>query len=134
MKNDIEIPEVKNVCVAVAREQNFDGTYLWKVFLLNKNDFDLKNVLVTSSGFGDTKEGEQKTSVLRHFFEEVPALGFQEIEIIDQGVFHLNNEYWVSYQADNKLFDKRYLFVPDSISDKNIIHIRMLEKDGILHE
>lgn len=134
MKNDIEIPEVKNVCVAVAREQNLDGSYLWKVFLLNKNGFELKNVLVSSSGYGETKDGEQKTSILRHFFEEVPANASQEIEIIDEGVFHLNNEYWVSYQAENKMFDKRYLFVPDSISDKNIIHIGMLEKDGILHE
>jgi hypothetical protein len=134
MKKDIEIPEVRNVFVAVIREPNPDGSFLWKVFLLNKNPFPLSNILVTSSGFRSTEDGEQKTSTLRHFFDAVPASGTQEIELLDPSVFHLNNEYWVSYQAEGKLFDKRYLFVPDSISDKNIITIQMLDKEGILHE
>ncbi len=133
MKKDIEIPEVRNVSVAVIKEDDEESGLNWKVYLLNKNPFPIRNVLVSTSGF-DSEEGGQRTSTLRHFFDEVAPQGFQVIELLDKAVLHLNNEYWVSYQAEGSMFDKRYLFVPDSISDKNIIRIGMLDKEGILHE
>ncbi|HZY78596.1 MAG TPA: hypothetical protein VFE50_03675 [Cyclobacteriaceae bacterium] len=129
MKKDLEIPEVKNVTVAVIRES--DGT--WKVYLLNNNDFDLENTLVSSTGYGE-KEGEkQKTSTLRHFLETVSARSSALIEPIDEKVFHLNNEYWVSYYIGRQIYDKKFVFVPETICEENLIYIKELEKEGILH-
>lgn len=131
MINDIEFPEVKNVTLAVIREEE-DGSP-WKVYLINKNQFPIENTLVASKGYG-TKEGEQqKTSVLRHFLETVPANQSALIEPIDPGVFHLNNEYWVSYYVGNAIYDKRFLFVPDTICEDNLTFIKELDKQGVLH-
>lgn len=131
MINDIEFPEVKNVTLAVIKDE--DEASPWKVYLINKNQFPIENTLVSSKGYG-TKEGEQqKTSVLRHFLETVPANQTALIEPIDPDVFHLTNEYWVSYYVGNSIYDKRFLFVPDAICEDNFTFIKELDKEGVLH-
>lgn len=128
---DIEFPEVKNVTLAVTKDEE-DGS-VWKVYLINKNEFPIENTLVSSKGYG-VKEGEkQKTSVLRHFLETVPANDSALIEPIDPEVFHLNNEYWVSYYVGSAIYDKRFLFVPDAIREDNMTFIKELDKSGVLH-
>jgi hypothetical protein len=132
MIQDIQIPPVKNVTLAVVKE-HISGPEEWKVYLINNNEFPIENTLVASKGYGE-KEGEkQKTSTLRHFLETVPANSSAVIEPIDSSVFHLNNEYWVSYYIGSRIYDKRFLFVPDTICDKNVIFIKELEMEGVLH-
>jgi hypothetical protein len=132
VKKDIEIPLVQNVTLAVAKEGS-DGMGEWRVYLINNNDFPIENTLVASQGYGE-KEGEkQKTSTLRHFLEMVPAKSFALIEPIDPGVFHLTNEYWVSYYIGQQIYDKRFIFVPDTICEENLIFIKELEMEGVLH-
>lgn len=133
MMRDIAIPEVKNVTIAVVRKQSAGESDEWQVFLINNNDVPLENALVASKGYGLKDGEEQRTSVLRHFFAEVPAMGAALIEPIDPAVFHLNNEYWVSYYIGPTLFDKRFVFVPDSICEANIRFIEELNMEGVLH-
>ncbi len=133
MKKDIDIPEVKNVTLAIAQEKNLLSQDEWKVYLLNNNDFDLENTLVASRGYGEKNGEEQRTSTLRHFLETVPAKGSITIEPIDPNVFHLNNEYWVSYYYGTQIYDKKFVFVPDSICEANLVFIKELDRDGILH-
>lgn len=131
MIDDIFIPEVKNVTVAVTKDETEESS--WKVYLINKNEFPIENTLVSSKGYGE-KEGEkQKTSVLRHFLETVPPKGSVLIEPIDPAVFHLTNEYWVSYYVGRQIYDKRFVFVPDTICEDNLTFIKELEKEGVLH-
>ena len=119
--------------LAVVREKDLLSEDQWKVYLINNNDADLENTLVASKGYGE-KEGEkQMTSVLRHFLETVPAHGNAIIEPLDPSVFHLNNEYWVSYYLGSQIYDKRFVFVPDSICDQNVILIKELGMEGVLH-
>lgn len=130
---DINIPEVKNVTLAVTRKQSPGESDEWKVYLLNRNDFPITNTLVASKGYGE-KEGEkQQTSILRHFLQTVEANSFALIEPIDPAVFHLNNEYWVSYYVGPTIYDKRFVFVPDSIKEENLVHIAELDSAGVLH-
>ncbi len=133
MKKDIEIPEVKNVTIAVIREKTLLNTYEWKVYLINNNTFQIENTLVSSTGYGEKEGHQQKTSTLRHFLETVPARSSALVEPIDEKVFHLNNEYWVSYYVGSKVFDKKFVFVPETICEENIVYIKELEKEGILH-
>ncbi|MFZ5999099.1 MAG: hypothetical protein ACOYW3_01195 [Bacteroidota bacterium] len=133
MKKDIEIPEVKNVTLAVVREKTLFDTYDWKVYLINNNPFPLENTLVASKGYGEKDGEEQKTSTLRHFLETVPAHGTALVEPIQENVFHLNNEYWVSYYVGRQVYDKRFVFVPDSICEENITYIKELDTEGVLH-
>jgi hypothetical protein len=133
MKKDINIPEVKNVTIAITREKNILNQDEWKVYLINNNPFPIDNTLVASKGYGEKKGEQQKTSTLRHFLETVPAKGSALVEPIDPNVFHLNNEYWVSYYVGMQIFDRRFVFVPDSICEENITFIKELDKEGVLH-
>jgi len=133
MKKDINIPEVKNVTIAVVREKTILETYEWKVYLINNNSVPLENTLVSSTGYGEKDGEQQKTSTLRHFLETVPAKGSALIEPINENVFHLNNEYWVSYYINKQIFDKRFVFVPDALLEENLTYIKELDKIGVLH-
>lgn len=131
MINDIEFPEVKNVTIAVVKEDLEENS--WKVYLINKNEFPIENTLVSSKGYGVMEGEKQKTSVLRHFLETIPANESALVESIDPAVFHLNNEYWVSYYVGSAIYDKRFLFVPDTICEGNLTFIKELDKTGVLH-
>jgi hypothetical protein len=133
MIRDIKIPEVKNVTLAVARKKTPEENAAWKVYLINNNDFAIENTLVASKGYGE-KDGEpQQTSILRHYLETISPHSAILIEPIEPAVFHLNNEYWVSYYIGSQIFDKRFVFVPDSIREEHISFIKELEMEGVLH-
>ncbi len=130
MRKDIAFPKIEDVLVAVVK----DAEGAWKVYLLNRSDQVLDTILVTSKGYGAKKGEEQKTSILRHMIPQLEPGEYALIEPIDERVFHLNNEYWVSFFLDGKLFDKKYIFVPDSIVSENHSFIPELKLEGILHE
>lgn len=133
MKKDIEIPDVKNVTIAIVRDKNILNQDEWKVFIINKNEFPIENTLVASSGYGEREGEAQRTSTLRHFLETVPADGYSIVESIDPKLFHLNNEYWVSYYVGSQIYDRRFVFVPDSVCEENLTFIKELNKEGVLH-
>lgn len=133
MKKDIEIPEVKNVTIAVVREKNLLNQEEWRVHLINNNPFPLENTLVASKGYGEKEGEQQRTSTLRHFLETVPPNSSALVEPIDSKLFHLNNEYWVSYYVGKQIYDRKYVFVPDTICEANLTYIKELEMEGVLH-
>ncbi|MBD2757217.1 hypothetical protein [Spirosoma validum] len=134
MKKDINFLPVVGVQIVIARKENLLGDYDWQVFLINQNDVPIKTVFVTSKGYGQKNDEEQKTSTLRHFFVEIQPGAHEVIETIMPDVFHLTNEYWVSYFIGDQIFDKKFIFVPDSIVDENLVPVPALGLEGILHE
>lgn len=133
MKKDIEIPEVKNVTIAVVRTKNILHQDEWKVMLINNNEYAIENTLVASKGYGEQEGEPQRTSTLRHFLEIVPAQGVAFVEPIDPKLFYLSNEYWVSYYVGAQIYDRRFVFVPESICEKNLTFIKELNMEGVLH-
>jgi hypothetical protein len=133
MKKDIDFTPVEGVAVAIAATGDIPEERTWNVYLINNNTVPLDNVFVTSKGYGIIKDEEVKTSVLRHMFEKVEPKSYVQVEVIDPSVFKLNNEYWVSYYIDGKIYDKRFVFVPDSITEDHLIEISMLQMQGVLH-
>lgn len=129
MKKDIDFSPVKDVHVVIAKDE--EG---WKVFIINRNSQKLENVMITSRGYGETKSETQKTSTLRHMIPYIDPAMYALVEPIDESVFHLNNEYWVSYFINGQVFDKKFIFVPDSILEENMTFIEELEMKGILHD
>lgn len=134
MKKDIPFFPVEGVKIAVARKENQANQFEWHVYLLNKNEVPLTNVFITSKGYGFKGEEKQKTSTLRHLIAQIEANNFSIIERIDPSIFHLHNEYWISYYINNQIYDKKFIFVPGSITEDNLIRINLLELEGILHE
>ena len=133
MKKDIDIPQVKNVTIAVVREKTILETYEWKVYLINNNNTPLVNTLVSSVGYGEKDGVQQRTSTLRHFLETVQPKSTALVEPINEDVFHLNNEYWVSYYIGGQIYDKKFVFVPETINEENLVYIKELEMKGIRH-
>jgi len=129
MRKDIHFSPVKDVHVVVAKDDED-----WRVFLINRTKDKLENVMVTSRGYGETKTEIQKTSTLRHMIPFIDPGEYALIEPIEASVFHLNNEYWVSYFIDGQVYDKKFIFVPDSIVEENLTYIEELEMKGILHD
>jgi hypothetical protein len=133
MLKDIKRPKVEGVSVAIARDCTGAGEFGWKVFLINTNDFGIESVMITSKGYGSLQGEEKKTSVLRHWFDKVLPKSFEMVEIIHPELFGLCNEFWVSYYRSTEIFDKKFIFLPDSIKDENLMKIEILGREGVLH-
>lgn len=129
MKDHLNIEPVKDVHVAIAK----DGDEDWKVYLLNKSNKDLRNILVSSRGYGEIDGEKRETSILRHHFEDLPTNSSLIIEPIMKDLFELFNEYWVSYYIDKQIYDKKFVFSPGAFISDNMIDLPLINKKGILH-
>ena len=131
MKKDIEYPTVTDVAIAVVKEE-VDGEEGWAVYLLNLKEIEITGVLVSSKGYGKVDGEDVKTSVLRHFIETVPAKSAARVEPIMENVFHLNNEYWVSFYVGELIHDKKFIFLPGTIDEAFFSTVPVLQKRGVL--
>jgi hypothetical protein len=134
MLKDINPPKVEGMAMAVVNESNLPGGDDWVVYLINLQDDPVESVIVRSSGFGQREGQDIKTSELRFFREELPGKSYMTVEPIMKEMFDLSNEYFVTFFYDSQLFDKRYVFVPGSISEKFAIDLPIVGKRGVLIE
>jgi hypothetical protein len=129
MKKDIKIPEVTDVFMAIVKEYNPDFRVDdWNVYLINNKTVDLEVVLIVSQGYDD----KDNTSIMRKKIEKLPTNSYAKIEFIQPELFKLNNEFKVTFFADNKLFEKTFIFVKNSIKDSALRMIKGFDKKGIL--
>lgn len=128
MKKDIEIPVVKDVHVAIVREWNEEFLDKdWNAYIINNRTAPIEMTMVVSKGY----EGDRKTSVMRHAVGVVKAKSFKKIEVVQEDVLVLNNEFFVTFYADYKLYEKRFIFEKNSVNENNLSTILLIEKDGI---
>jgi hypothetical protein len=132
MIKDLPKNLVEDIAVAVALEGESPESKTWYVYIINLKSQPIENVLVTSKGYGE-KDGEQvKTSVLRHMIPQLESNKSALIEPIDEETFGLNNEYWVSYYIGKEIFDKKFIFLPESIVESNFIKLPVVNKPGVM--
>ncbi|RZJ64941.1 MAG: hypothetical protein EOO45_17495 [Flavobacterium sp.] len=133
MKKDIIIPKVENVYIAVIQEWNDDFMQkTWYAYLINDGDFTLDAVMVVSSASGMIDSEMRKTSLLRHAFVEVPPVSAVKIEMVEDSVLALDNQFMVTYFIDNVLYDKTYIFKANTIDEDTTEEVPVLFKDGIM--
>ena len=132
MKKDIQQPEVKDIIVAVIQEENEEAEPIWNVYILNSKAVDINHVLISSKGYGSLNGEETLTSTLRHFIEKVPAQSFAKIEPIMEDVFGLSNEYWVSFYIDEVIYDKKFIFLPETIKSDYFTNVPLINKKGVM--
>ncbi|WP_057939988.1 hypothetical protein [Algoriphagus resistens] len=132
MKKDIDFSPVTGVKLAIAKEDTASGTE-WAVYLINLNLIELKNVMITSKGYGEINGEIKKTSTLRHIIEELGEQSVAKVEAIDPSVFVLNNEFWVSYYIMDQIFDKKFIFTSGSFDSGFIKIIPEIGLEGVLH-
>ncbi len=133
MRKDITIPEVENIFLAAVQEWSDDFmSNMWYIYLVNDSDFVMDNAIIVSKAFG-TIDGEmKKTSLLRHAYIEVPAVSVAKVEMVEESVLALNNEFMLTFFIDNKLYDKKYVFTAGSIAEANFEEVPILFKDGVI--
>jgi hypothetical protein len=129
MKKDIKIPEVKDVYVAVVKEYNdIHKTEDWNAYIINAKTVDLDIVIIVSHGYSDTK----KTATFRKKLDRLPKQSYAKIELLQEDLFTLNNQFKVSFFEGNQLFDKTYTFRKNTINENAFQNIPLMNMRGIL--
>ena len=129
MKKDIQIPEVSNVYVAVVNEYNdIYKTHDWNAYIINDKDVALEMVLIVTRGYSETKT----TSTMRHKLEKLPSKSYAKIELMQEDILDLNNEFKVTFFEDNKMFDKTYLFRKNTVNKNALQPLPLMEAKGVL--
>ena len=132
MKKDLPENIVEDVPMAVVLMNETPEVKNWTVYIINLKDTEITNVLISSKGYGEKDGRMVKTSILRHFLGDIPAQSFKGVEAIDTEVFGLTNEYWLSYYINGTIYDKKFIFLPESIVDENLNRIPLVNKPGVM--
>lgn len=134
MRDELKGPVVENVRMVVVPETNEEGATQHYVYLLNLRDDIMEGIIVTSKGYGIDHESGEKitTSTLRHCLEILLPNEAAKLEPIMEEVFGLTNEYWLSFWVNDVMHDKKFIFLPESINEKNMTEIPKLGGKGIM--
>lgn len=84
MKKDLPENIVNDISIAVVLESDSPTGKVWNVYLINEKDIPIKNVMVSSKGYGVKDDKEVKTSILRHFIGDIDPHDYAKIEAIDR--------------------------------------------------
>jgi len=129
MKKDIEIPFAENIQIIATKE--WDKDFLaktWNVYFVNNREELIEMILVMSRGNSDKK----KTTTLRHGLGDLPGHTAAKVEFITEEVFGFSNEYLVTFFSNGKLFERTFVFNPQSISEENTVFIDLMGQDCVL--
>lgn len=130
MKKDIPIRKVTDIAIAALPSEEDEN--FWDVYFINLKDQTIKNVFVSSHGYGTINGEKTQTTQLRYFFEEIGPEMAVKIEPLDSKLFQLANEYWISFNADGFMYDKKYVFMPGSFMEENFTLLPIIEKKGVM--
>ncbi|MEZ4855456.1 MAG: hypothetical protein R2812_03135 [Gelidibacter sp.] len=129
MKKDIQIPKVEDVYVAVVYEYNeIYKTDDWNAYIINDKNVDLDVVLIVTSGYSDKK----MTSIFRKKLDLLPKKSYAKIELMQEELFALNNEFKVTFFEGNTMFEKTYLFRKNTINLKALQTVPLMKVKGVL--
>jgi len=130
MNKDIDIPKVEGVYMAITHDYNeVFKTNDWNAYLINDKDEVIEMILIVSHGY----DGEIKTSTMRHKIEKLPAKSGAKIELMQDEVLKLNNEFKLTFFLNNKLYEKTFLFKKNTIKESVLRTIKILDsKRGII--
>lgn len=132
MKRDLPKNIVEDIGIAIVLEGETPESKFWYVYIINRKKETINNVLVSSRGYDYTDGKDIQTTVLRHFIGDINGNSFAKIEPIDEALFGLTNEYWLSYYINGTIYDKKFIFLPESVVDSNFVRIPIINKPGVL--
>jgi hypothetical protein len=130
MKKDIPIKKVTDIGIAIIPDEQ-DKNFA-EVYFLNLKEKDLKNVFISSRGYGEIDGEKVETTQLRYFYELIGAETAVKVEPIEAKLFQLANEYWISFNLDDFMYDKKFVFVPGSFLPENFTKIPLINKMGVM--
>lgn len=134
MREELLGPKVEGVAFAVVEQLNEENEKVYNVYLINLRDDIMEGIIVTSQGYGNNvNTGETvRTSKLRHSLELLLPNEVAKIEPIIEEVFGLSNEYWISFWVNDVLYDKKFVFLAESISQENMKVLPIIGEKGVM--
>ena len=104
MKDDILFPKVDGVYVAVVNEYNETyKTQDWNAYIINDKEIDLDIVLIVTNGYSENKI----TSTFRKKLDKLPAKSYAKIELMQEELFALNNQFKVSFRQHEYILEAK---------------------------
>ncbi|WP_242203096.1 hypothetical protein [Aestuariivivens insulae] len=129
MKKDIQIPQVEGVYIAVVNEFNeVYNTQDWSAYIINDKEVDIEMVIIVTSGYSQDKT----TSVFRKRIDVLPKKSYAKIELMQEELFALNNTFKVSFFEGNQMFDNTYVFRKNTINEKALRPVPLMQVKGVL--
>ena len=129
MKKDNLIPKVKGISLAVVHEySNTYNSYDWNAYIINERSIDLEMVIIVTKGYSETK----KTATFRKKIDVLPAKSFVKIEMLLEDVLSINNRFNVSFFEGNTLYEKSFEFKKNTINEKALQQIPLINLKGVL--
>lgn len=129
MKKDISIPEVEEVYVAAVREENKEFRSMdWNAYIINNKDVPLEMVLIIARGY----DSKNATSTMRHSIKVLPARSYAKIELMQDDILKLKNEFLVTFFDGNKMYEKNFSFSKNSIKESAVKALPVMQEKGIL--
>lgn len=133
MKKDIIELKVEDIAIAVVPAKQQVDSNFWNVYIINLKEKPIQSVFIVSKGYGENERGQRlNTTTLRYFYDAVHPKDVQFVEPIEDKVFGLTNEYWVSFSLNGHLYDKKYIFVVGSLEEKNFTLVPILNEMGVM--
>ena len=129
MKKDIVVPKVEDVYVAAVKEYNeLHRTEDWNIYIINNKPVTLEMILIVSTGYSSNKI----TSTMRHKLDELPPMSYAKVELIMEDLLSLKNEFLVTFFQDNKMYDKSFVFQPNTINNLSLKQLPLIKELGVL--
>lgn len=120
MRKDIDIPEVKNLSMAIVSQYNEDFQCEdWYAYLINTGEKNLDLVLIVSKGFNE--DIGKETSLMRHKIESLPAHSTAKVELLQEDLLEkMDNLFNVTYFCDSKMYDKQFEFKRATVNKESL--------------
>ncbi|MCS6916570.1 MAG: hypothetical protein RMK52_03940 [Chitinophagales bacterium] len=133
MLKDITFLRVEDVAVAIVPDNAQDADEGdWRVYLINLKPDAIDSVLITSKGYGTVNGKSVSTTTLRQYIRRIEGMQVVGIELLRRNVCPLNNEFWISFWHQGALYDKKYVFVTNSLVPDNFTLIPLLNQRGVM--
>lgn len=100
----------------------------WMAYLINNKEEAIAAILIVSHGYSDSV----KTSVMRHKLDNLPSKSAAKIELMQDEVLQLHNEFKITYFYKDQLFEKTFLFKKNTIKEQALRPISILNKRAII--
>jgi hypothetical protein len=119
LKKDIYIPTPTGFQLAIISQPDL----VWDLYLINKNEHSLQNILVVSEASNE----EKTSSKLRYFLESIPPTSFIKFESVFGDVAELQNLISVTYYVGMDIFEKEFCFKATELNQPSVIPILDME-------
>lgn len=100
----------------------------WSAYILNDRNSPIEMALVVSKGYDENRI----TSTMRHSIALMDPKSYARIELVEDDVLQLDNEFFLTFFADGKLYEKKFLFKKNSIDENLVVNIPLMNKPGFL--